>query len=141
MFTVQLVFDSDMPDSEDQGVLDYISEHELEPKYHWDEEFKGRQCHWMQFGGCYLGNHLQGIGQIQRSAVEVELLAAEIADHLNSVDPDGPLIDGSQREVVVATLVKEFKRDSSFQTDANGELIAVLDKMEVREAVQRLLSG
>ena len=58
MHTVKLVFDPSDPAAEDQQVRDYLSEHELEPRYHWFAEIdglEGRECEIMQFGGCYLG--------------------------------------------------------------------------------------
>ena len=82
MYTVQLIFDPASPDSEDQEVRDYLTDHELEPRYQYQIEQDGRPCDVMQFGGCYLGRHLQSVGQIQRHAVEVELLTAEVKSHL-----------------------------------------------------------
>jgi hypothetical protein len=139
MYTVQLVFDPERPDSEDPEVRDYLAKNELEPRYQWTAEFEGRQCEWMQFGGCYLGKHLQNIGQIQRQAVETELLTAEIESHLNSSPIEGVTLSQEQRQATLATLVQEFRQESSFQTNENGELTAVLDGNQVREAARRWL--
>ena len=94
MFRVIMTFDLEYPDSEDQQVRDYLTEHDLEPRYTSQGEFDERQCEFMQFGGCYLGNHLQNISQIQRVAVETELLTAEIRVHLNSRSGRPRLSDG-----------------------------------------------
>ena len=141
MYTVQLAFDAENPDSEDQEVRDYLAEHGLEPRYQWTSEFEGRQCEWLQFGGCYLGNHLNGIGQIQRRAVEVELLTAEIQRQLDSAALGETSLDGERRQAAVAALVQDFHQDSSFQVNDNGELTAALDDSEVRKAARRWLSG
>ena len=61
MYTVQLIFDPDSPDLEDQEVRDYLTDHELEPRYQYQTEVEGRACDVMQFGGCYLGKHLQSV--------------------------------------------------------------------------------
>ena len=137
MFRVILTFDLEYPDSEDQDVRDYLTDHELEPRYLSKGEFDERQCEFMQFGGCYLGNHLQNISQIQRVAVEIELLTAEIRVHLD-VSPDAatPLAEGQQ--AAIAQLVRGFHQNSSFQTNENGELIVVLDGDAVRAAASRL---
>ncbi|MCI0800000.1 MAG: hypothetical protein J4O06_14570, partial [Chloroflexi bacterium] len=82
MYRVILIFDMESPDSEDQEVRDYLEEHELEPRYQSTGELDQRQCEFLQFGGCYLGRHVDSIGQIQRKAVEVELLTAAIRGHL-----------------------------------------------------------
>jgi hypothetical protein len=139
MYSVQLVFDPERPDSEDPEVRDYLAKHELEPRYHWTAEFEGHQCEWMQFGGCYLGKHLQNIGQIQRQAVEAELLTAEIESHLNSSPIEETPLTQEQRQAAIATLAQEFHQESSFQTNENGELTAVLDGNQVREAARRWL--
>ncbi len=139
MFRVIMTFDLNNPDSEDQDVRDYLTEHDLEPRYTNQGEFEDRQCEFMQFGGCYLGNHLQNISQIQRVAVETELLTAEIRVHLNILpDAATPIAEGQQ--TAIAQLVKDFHQDSSFQTNENGELIAVLDGDEVRAAASQLAS-
>ena len=137
MFRVIMTFDLEYPDSEDQDVRDYLTEHELEPRYLNKGEFEDRQCEFMQFGGCYLGNHLQNISQIQRVAVEDELLTAEIRAHLN-ISPDAATPIAEDQQTTIAKLVKDFHQDSSFQTNENGELIVVLDGDEVRAAASQL---
>ena len=137
MFRVIMTFDLEYPDSEDQDVRDYLTEHELEPRYTNQGEFEDRQCEFMQFGGCYLGNHLQNISQIQRVAVEVELLTAEIRVHLN-ISPDAATPLAEDQQTAIAQLIKDFHQDSSFQTNENGELIVVLDGDAVRAAANQL---
>ena len=141
MHTVKLFFDLDSPNQEDGPVREYLSEHELEPRYHWDDELEGNRCEVLQFGGCYLGNHLQGIGQIQRNAVEVELLTAEISRHLDSVLNGQALLPApfteERRQAAICALVTEFQLESAFQPNEQGELTAV---SEVREAVRRVLA-
>ncbi len=145
MYRVILIFDMESPDSEDQGVRDYLAEHELEPRYQSTGELDQRQCEFLQFGGCYLGRHVDSIGQIQRKAVEVELLTAEIQGHLADTTGDGVGEDAGlteqQRQAAVAELVPEFHQESSFQTAENGELIAVLDGEAVRAAAHHLAAN
>jgi hypothetical protein len=140
MYLVKLIFDLDHPDSEDQQVRDYLNEHELEPKYQGTGELEGSRCEVMQFGGCYLGRHLEQIGRIQRHAVEVELLTAQIQQHLNGEHPNAVSLPEEQRQAVIAALVQQFHQDSSFKTGENGELIASLDDRAVRAVAQGLLS-
>ncbi len=137
MYKVILIFDLERPDSEDQQVRDYLTENELEAKYQSTGELDERQCEFLQFGGCYLGRHLDSIGRIQRSAVEIELLTEEIETHLNAAAQ--PLeLSSEQRSEAVATLAKDFQQEESFQTDENGNLVAVLDGDAVREAARKL---
>lgn len=137
MYKVILIFDLERPDSEDQPVRDYLAENELEAKYQSTGELDERQCEFLQFGGCYLGRHLDSIGRIQRSAVEIELLTEEIENHLNAAAQ--PLeLSAERRSEAVATLAKDFQQEESFQTDENGNLVAVLDGDAVREAARKL---
>ena len=135
MFRVKLIFDMEQPNSEDQQVRDYLTEHELEPKYQYTSELDDRQCQVMQFGGCYLGRrHLDSIGQIQRHAVEVELLTAEIEGHLNASTHPELHLPVETRQAAIAGLVEQFHDDSAFQKAENGDLLAVLDGDAVRAA-------
>ena len=141
MYTIQMAFDPEHPDSEDPLVRHYLADHGLEPRHQWTGDFEGRQCQWMQFGGCYLGRHLNEIGQIQRRAVEVELLTAEIEAHLESLAWGDMAPEGERRQDAVTLLVREFHRESSFQVNDKGELTAVLDQAELDQAARRLLGG
>jgi hypothetical protein len=141
MYQVKLIFDLDNPDSEDQQVRAYLNEHELEPKYRGTGEFEGSRCELMQFGGCYLGPHLEQVGRIQRQAVEVELLTTHIQQHLNGEHPNAVSLTEEHRQAVIAALVQQFHQESSFKTGENGELIACLDDMAVRDAARGLLGA
>ena len=140
MYRVKLIFDLEQPDSKDQQVRDYMAELELEPKYLYTQELEESQCEVMQFGGCYLGRHLDRIGQIQRNAVEVELLTAEIESHLNAPTSEELPLSEEQRQDAIATLVQDFHQDSSFETAENGDLKAVLDGEAVRAAARRRMA-
>ena len=141
MYTVRLIFDLEKENSEDPLVRDYLMEHELEPKYQWNEELEGSQCEFMQFGGCYLGKHLNSIGQIQRSIVELELLTGEVEIQMESLIADGVPASDSQRQATIEALVKKFNQESAFEANDQGELTAILDGESVREAARKLLAG
>lgn len=145
MHTVKLVFDPSDPAAEDQQVRDYLSEHELEPRYHWFAEIEGlegRECEIMQFGGCYLGRNLQNIGVIQRRVVEEELLTAEVQRHVEA----GGLAELAaapepQRQGAIAAIIDEFRVEESFEQDEAGELRATLELATLQNAVTRALAG
>ena len=143
MYTVHLIYDLEKPDPEDQVVRDYLIEHELEPKYQSKGEFEGSNCESMQFGGCSLGKHLQKIGEIQRHAVETEVLTEEIQKHLVA-DFNGTLEslsgDKNLHEQMVPQLVQKFHPDSVFQTNDVGELDVTLDEKDVMEAARRIMA-
>jgi hypothetical protein len=137
------VFDLVNPDGEDQPVRDYLQEHQLEPRRKSQGDYEGRQCESMQFGGCYLGKHLQKIGEIQRHAVETEVLTEEIQKHLVA-DFNGTLEslsgDKNLHEQMVPQLVQKFHPDSVFQTNDVGELDVTLDEKDVMEAARRIMA-
>lgn len=138
MYTVKLIFDLENPDSEDEEARDYLKEKELEPRYLSTADLDGRKCEILQFGGCYLGRHLNELGQIQRRAVEVEVLTEEIRNHLDSG------VEGSEQatdQSIVTALVVEFHQESSFQAAENGELVAVLDGEAVRSAARQHMAA
>ncbi len=140
MYTVKLIYDVENPDSEDQQVRDYLIENELEPKYQGTGDYEGKNSELMQFGGCYLGKHLQKIGEIQRHAVETEVLTEEIQKHLSSAFSDGLSTEDNPHQQVVPQLVQEFHHDLVFQTNENGELAVSLDEKEVVEAARRFMA-
>lgn len=145
MHTVKLVFDPTEPAPEDQEVRAYLSQYELEPRYHWFAEIEGlegRQCEIMQFGGCYLGRNLQNIGQIQRRVVETELLTAEIERHIAADSlPTLASADDEERQAAIAAMLDEFRQEENFALDAANELRATLDSAALQQAGARALAA
>ena len=120
MYRVKLIYDLNKPDPEDQEARDYLAEYELIPRVQSTGEFEGSQSGMMVFGGCYLGRYLDQIGQIQRRAVETELLTAEIQRHLSSSTQADLELKEEERQEAVAGLVQTFNQESSFQTNEEG---------------------
>ena len=141
MYTVQMAFDLENPDSEDALVKDYLTGHELEPRYQWEADIDGRNCQWFQFGGCYLGNHLQGIGQIQRNAVEVELLTEEINRRLDSNPQQTAALTEESRQNLVTALVTELHQPEIFAPNEEGLLAVNLDQEQFSKTLHRILPG
>ena len=126
MHTVKLIFDLDNPDSEDIEVRDYLAKHELEPRYRWDDKLEDDKAEVIQFGGCYLGNHLQGIGQIQRKAVEIELLIEALTPYVEEVLKEVESGQVSDGKFITDQLVKIFHDESYFGSNESGELTVSL---------------
>src|ERR671922_1210485 len=78
MSTILLIFDQEQPDPEDEEAKRYLAERGLEPKRTFHTDMQGRDYVVWQFGGCYLGRHLDAIADIQKKYLEVEMLADEI---------------------------------------------------------------
>src|SRR5262245_52308872 len=76
--TILLLFDREHPDPEDQEVKRYLAERDLQPKRTLDAASQEQYSVIWQFGGCYLGRHLDAIADIQKKYLEAEMLADEI---------------------------------------------------------------
>ena len=126
MHTVKLIFDLDNPDSEDIEVRDYLAKHELEPRYRWDDKLEDDKAEVIQFGGCYLGNHLQDIGRIQRKAVEIELLIEALTPYVEEVLKEVESGQVSDGKFITDQLVKIFHDESYFGSNESGELTVSL---------------
>jgi hypothetical protein len=145
MSTVYLIFHRDRPDPEDDEIRRYLEAHQLEPKRCFDGTYQERPCHIWQFGGCYLGRHLDGLVDIQRRYLEAELLAHEIprllADEADATAPQPVAgLPPERFQELVGRLVQEFHRESSFGTDEQGYLRVTLEPTVVRRRFQELLT-
>jgi hypothetical protein len=78
MYAVFLAFSTEHPDPEDEAIKAYLNAHELIPKAQGTDKFEDQEFEVMYFGGCYLGKHLDVISDMQRQAVEHQLLTVDI---------------------------------------------------------------
>lgn len=118
-----------------------MAKYELIPRVQSTGEVELGQSEMMVFGGCYLGRHLDKIGQRQRRAVEIDLLATEIQRHLKHPAQPALNLKEDEQQETVAQLVCIFNQESSFRTNENGDLEAVLDQQAVVNAALQLKSS
>src|SRR5215468_649917 len=78
MYAVFLAFSTEHPNPEDEAIKAYLNAHELIPKAQGTDTLEDQACEVLYFGGCYLGTHLDVISDMQRQAVEHELLTVAI---------------------------------------------------------------
>src|SRR5919108_6319923 len=122
MSTVFFIFNQEQPEPEDDEIKRYVAEHQLEPKRRFEGTHQERPCQVWQFGGCYLGKHLDSIADIQRRHLEAEMLAQEIPRLLmDGADPAAQqrttALPVERFQELVGRLVEEFRRESSFGAD------------------------
>ena len=146
MSTILLVFDRRQPDPEDEEVKGYLSERALEPKRTFDTASQEQDCVVWQFGGCYLGMHLDAIADIQKKYLEAEMLADEIprllkADVEVEVQEAIDRLPDASLQKLVDTLVKEFHQESAFRPDAEGNIKVMLEPAVVRRRFTELLQS
>ena len=139
MHSVFLTFDVSEPHAEDEAVRKYLADHRLSAKRVTSTRVEERECREMYFGGCYLGHHLNAIGEIQNRAVERELLSEEIRSLLETGSNETALQRASsmgedELTEAVDSLAEEYHRDSSFKADDEGVFHVALDAPAVRES-------
>src|SRR5215470_5242189 len=132
MHAVFLAFSTEHPDPEDDAIKAYLDTHELIPKAQGTDRFDDQDFEVLYFGGCYLGTHLDVISDMQRQAVEHELLTVAIERILQ--EPTAPETRGvaektpaPQLKVLIANLAQEFHQDTSFGANEAGYLKVVLE--------------
>jgi hypothetical protein len=146
MSTILLLFDREHPDPEDQEVKRYLAERGLEPKRTFDTASQEQYSVVWQFGGCYLGRHLDAIADIQKKYLEAEMLADEIprllkADTEVEMQEAVDQLPDARRQELVATLVKEFHQESTFGPDAEGNVKIMLEPAVVQRRFRELLQS
>ena len=139
MYTVVMISNLENPDPEDQEIREYMETQELEPKYRSEGDFEGRRSQSMQFGGCYLGKHLNEINLIQQRYVESELVEYEINRHLGESERPVELPD-DKRDAAIAKLLTDFNNEEAFKKMDDGKYEVALDGEAVRESARNLLA-
>ena len=144
MSTVYLIFHQERGEPEDEEVKRYLAERQLEPKREFATTYEEQPCQVWQFGGCYLGNHLQMLAEIQKKYIEAEILADEIPRLLKE-GPDaqaqqvaGELSEARLQELV-GLLVKEYHQEASFGSDEEGHVKVTLEPAAVQKRFQEIL--
>jgi hypothetical protein len=144
MSTIYLIFDRQRSEPEDEEVKRYLAERQLEPKRTFETTHQERDSQVWQFGGCYLGKHLDVIVDIQRKHLEEEILAHEIPRLLKEgedveVHQTVGELSACRMQELVDMLVKEFHRESSFGSDEEGCVKVTLEPAVVQQRFKELL--
>ena len=133
MHSITLVFDLDSIDTEDAEIKDYLRDNQLSPRNTYTDVYEDKNnCHVMEFGGCYLGRHLEAIAFIQRDCVEVELLTNFLEEN---VEFDQYLIPKNQ---MITHLVSRLRTKDSFVVK-NDELCVSLSKLDVDREIKEIV--
>ena len=142
MYAVFLAFSKEHPDPEDEAIKAYLDTHELIPKAQGTDTFADQEFDVMYFGGCYLGKHLEVISDIQRQAVEHQMLTVEIERILQAMTaPETRRVAEKtpepQLKALIAHRAQEFHQDASFGANEAGYLKVILEPAVIE---QRLLA-
>jgi len=138
MYAVFLAFSKERPAPEDEAIKAYLDAHELIPKAQRTNRSEDKEIDVMYFGGCYLGTHLDVIRDMQRQAVEHELLTVAIERILQATTaPEtrrvADQIPAPQMQGLIANLVQEFHQDTSFGANEAGYLKVTLEPAVIQQ--------
>src|SRR5438094_4027299 len=127
MYAVFLAFSKEHPHPEDEAIKAYLDAHELIPKARGTDTFEDQEFEVMYFGGCYLGKHLEVISNMQRQAVEHQLLTVDIERILQETTaPETRRVADQtpepQMKALIAHLAQELQHDASFGANEAGYL-------------------
>jgi hypothetical protein len=144
MYAVFLAFSKERPAPEDAAIKAYLDAHELIPKAQGTDRFEDQEFDVMYFGGCYLGKHLDVIRDMQRQAVEHELLTVVIERILQETPAPETRRVGNQTPVpqmkaLIANLVQEFHQDTSFGANEEGYLKVTLEPVVIEQRFLELV--
>ena len=144
MSAVFLAFSTEHPDPEDEAIKAYLNAHELIPKAQGTDKLEDQDFEVMYFGGCYLGTHLDVISDMQRQAVEHQLLTVDIARILQATTaPEtrrvADQMPAPQMQGLIATLVQEFHQDTSFGANEEGYLQVTLEPTVIQRKFLELV--
>ena len=132
MYAVFLAFSTEHPHPEDEAIKAYLDAHALIPKAQGTDTFEDQDFAVMYFGGCYLGKHLEVIRDMQRQAVEHQLLTVDIERILQATTAPATrrVADQTpepQMQALIAHLAQEFHQDASFGANEAGYLKVILE--------------
>ena len=144
MYAVFLAFSTEHPDPEDEAIKAYLDAHELIPKAQGTDRIADQECEVLYFGGCYLGKHLDVLRDMQRQAVEHELLTVAIERSLqDTTAPEtcrvADQLPAPQMQGLITNLVQEFHQGTSFGANEAGYLQVTLEPAVIRQRFLELV--
>jgi hypothetical protein len=135
MVRYKLYFNQHHPDPEDAWVRAYLQEHGLEPRRQLEETHDNVPYTVLHFGQCYLGRHVEALGQLYQRGIEHSALAQHIQELLTT--PDGPAPQEATAQPAMATeLAAQLHATARFEVTAEGHLQVTIDPAVVTAAVQ-----
>ena len=141
MVRYKLYFNQHQPDPEDPWVQTYLQEHGLEPRRQLAEEHDGVPYTVLHFGQCYLGRHIEAIGQLYQRGIEHTVLAQHLLQMLNDADDTAlrataELLEAAARRAVAAELAAQLHAVAHFEVTAENNLQVRIDTAVVTAALQ-----
>jgi hypothetical protein len=141
MVRYKLYFNQHHPDPEDSWVQTYLHEHGLEPRRQLEEEHDGVPYTVLHFGQCYLGRHIEAIGQLYQRGIEHTVLAQYLLHMLSEAGDTAwrstaEPADAAAQRAVAAELAAQLHPAAHFEVTADNNLQVHIDTAVVMAALQ-----
>jgi hypothetical protein len=139
MVRYKLYFNQQHPDPEDPWVLEYLYQHGLEPRRQLEEEHEGIPYKVLHFGQCYLGRHIDKLGELYQRGIEHTALAQHI-EQLLGVAEDSAVrtalapLDATARHAVTTALAAQLHATARFDVTPERDLQVIIDAGAVAQA-------
>jgi hypothetical protein len=143
MVRYKLYFNQLHPDPEDAWVRTYLQEHGLEPRRQLEERHDDVPYTVLHFGQCYLGRHVEALGQLYQRGIEHSALAQHLQQLLGTIDDAGlqgriaPL-DAAAQWALATELAVQLHAAAHFEVTTEGHLQVTVDPAAVTAALQVL---
>lgn len=139
MVRYKLYFNQQTPDPEDPWVLAYLEQHGLEPRRQLDEEHDGIPFTVLHFGQCYLGRHIEAVGEFYRRGIEQSVLAQHIRTVLDTSDDAAVRtqlegLDEAARHALALELAARLHAQAHFEVTDDNDLHVSIDTAAVLQA-------
>lgn len=139
MMRYKLYFNQQSPDPEDPWVQAYLEQHGLEPRRQLAEEHDGMQFRVLHFGQCYLGGHLEAIGELYRQGVEYTVLARHIGAVLEAADAAAvqtavARLDQAALHALAGELAAQLHPEAHFEVTDDNDLHVSIDSAAILQA-------
>ena len=143
MVRFKLYFNQQRTDPEDPWVLDYLQEHDLEPRRELAEEHEGIPYRVLHFGQCYLGRHVSPLRTLYQRGIEYTVLAQHIGSCLSQAeDADmrsfAELSSEAEIAEVATTLAARLHEQAQFAETADHSLGVAIAAEAIRGAFHEL---
>ena len=146
MVRFKMYFNQQRADPEDAWVLEYMREHNLEPRRELEEEHEGIPYKVWHFGQCYLGRHVPPLRELYQRGIEHTVLAQHIVSCLpQAEDPEVRAFAESSTEADLAqvsrTLAARLHERAQFAETAEHTLGVAIAAEAISEAFHEFRLG
>ncbi|HEX2171026.1 MAG TPA: hypothetical protein VHL09_01100 [Dehalococcoidia bacterium] len=145
MFRISLLFSRVSPDPEDAWIREYLEKNQLEPRRTFETEREGEPLEVLQYGQCYLGNHLYTIRDLRRRGIERMLVRQAIPELLDNIREDPAtregISDAPLSDAAVEAIAERIHPAAEFVQDEEGRVAVGIEPDLLRSVYLEVTGG